>query len=349
MRSRGLGVSEVSRAGALLRDILYTAMWGQWPTGWGRGGAESGSMSLATRSLSATDPNKGPGHTGGPQHLKSTWAAKTPCLARTLGTGSHYDIHALCWTCPVTKRKWGRRKSNAVDPWKKRGKNTQAKSWFERLLHNRVESTRRSRVREFVWKCSWRGGLFKTPVYSGKSWLFPHPLATCDLLDPVKHGDITRGSNRKIKAETGSPRRPVVEKKRHPNVDRKIEVPAAAPQFSKWWCSTLLASRDEICLLNIVPQWALLSLGDKGQIQFKWEGDRRGKEGITLCSVVFLAPVRCVGRGTSFLDLRPFSTEERVGKVKDRCGSLLKWFSFSSRNCSSTRLPLNLRAGAYSR
>lgn len=95
MRSLGLGVSEVSRAGALLRDILYRATWGQWPTGWGRGGAESGSMSLATRSLSATDPNRGPGHAGRPQHLKSTWAAKTPCLARTLGTGSHSDIHAL--------------------------------------------------------------------------------------------------------------------------------------------------------------------------------------------------------------------------------------------------------------
>lgn len=33
MRSLGLGVSEVSRAGALLRDILYRATWGQWPTG----------------------------------------------------------------------------------------------------------------------------------------------------------------------------------------------------------------------------------------------------------------------------------------------------------------------------
>lgn len=73
-------------------------------------------MSLATRSLSATDPNKGPGHTGGPQHLKSTWAAKTPCLARTLGTGLHSDIHALCWMCPVTKRKGTVEKSNAVDP-----------------------------------------------------------------------------------------------------------------------------------------------------------------------------------------------------------------------------------------
>lgn len=95
MRSLGLGVSEVSRAWALLRDILYWAMWGQRPTGWGCGGAESGSMSLAARSLSATDPNKGPSHAGGPQHLKSTWAAKTPCLACTLDTGSHSDIHAL--------------------------------------------------------------------------------------------------------------------------------------------------------------------------------------------------------------------------------------------------------------
>lgn len=33
MRSLGLGVSEVSRAGALLRDILYRATWGQWPIG----------------------------------------------------------------------------------------------------------------------------------------------------------------------------------------------------------------------------------------------------------------------------------------------------------------------------
>lgn len=33
MRSLGLGVSEVSRAGALLRDILYRVTWGQWPTG----------------------------------------------------------------------------------------------------------------------------------------------------------------------------------------------------------------------------------------------------------------------------------------------------------------------------
>lgn len=95
MRSLGLGVSEVSRAGALLRDILYRAMWGQWPTGWGRGGAESGSMSLATRSLSATDPNRGPGHAGRPQHLKSTWAAKRPCLAHTFATRSHSDIHSF--------------------------------------------------------------------------------------------------------------------------------------------------------------------------------------------------------------------------------------------------------------
>lgn len=143
MRSLGLGVSEVSRAGALLRDILYRATWGQWPTGWGRGGAESGSMSLATRSLSATDPNKGPGHAGGPQHLKSTWAAKTPCLACTLGTGSHSDIHALCWMHPVTKRKGAWEKSNAVDPWKRRSQNIWDKADLK-LLHNHVESTHRA-------------------------------------------------------------------------------------------------------------------------------------------------------------------------------------------------------------
>lgn len=94
MRSLGLGVSEVSRAGALLRDILYRVRWGQRPTGCGRGGAESGSMSLATRSLGATDPNRGPVHAGRSQHLKSTLAAKTPCLSHTLGTRSLCDIHA---------------------------------------------------------------------------------------------------------------------------------------------------------------------------------------------------------------------------------------------------------------
>lgn len=128
IRSLGLGVSEVSRAGALLRDILYKAAWGQWPTGWGRGGAESGSMSLATRSLSATDPNRGTGHAGRPQHLKSTWAAKTPCLARTLGTGSHADIHAFWSTLPKMERKSARVKSNAVNPWNRTRGNTRAKT-----------------------------------------------------------------------------------------------------------------------------------------------------------------------------------------------------------------------------
>lgn len=274
MRSRGLGVSEVSRAGALLRDILYTAMWGQWPTGWGRGGAESGSMSLATRSLSATDPNKGPGHTGGPQHFKSTWAAKTPCLARTLGTGSHSDIHALCWMCPVTKRKGARKKSNAVDPWKKEAKIPEPKADLKNSyiitlnqLAARVSVSSLENVPE-------EGGYLKHLSIQVRADFLPHPLATCDLLDSIKHGDITRGLNRKVKAEMGSPRRPVVERKSLSNVDRKIVVPAAAPQFSKWWCSTLLASRDEICLLNIAPQWALLFWGDKGQIQFEQKGER---------------------------------------------------------------------------
>lgn len=91
-------------------------------------------MSLATRSLSATDPNRGPGHAGRPQHLKSTWAAKTPCLARTLGTGSRSDIHALWETLPKTARKRAWEKSNAVNPWKReRGKIHGQKSWYETL------------------------------------------------------------------------------------------------------------------------------------------------------------------------------------------------------------------------
>lgn len=140
MRSLGLGVSEVSRAGALLRDILYRVTWSQWPTGWGRGGAESGSMSLATRSLSATDPNRGPGHAGRPQHLKSTSAAKTPCLASTLGTGSHSGIHAFLKTLPKMKRKGAWEKSNAVNPSKKKRENSWAKAGMK-LLHNHVEPT----------------------------------------------------------------------------------------------------------------------------------------------------------------------------------------------------------------
>lgn len=140
MRSLGLGVSEVSRAGALLRDILYRATWGQWPTGWGRGGAESGSMSLATRSLSATDPNRGPSHAGRPQHFKSTWAAKTPCLARALGTGSHSDIHAFLKTLQKTKRNLAREKSTAINPWKRKRQNTWAKAGTK-LLHNHFKPT----------------------------------------------------------------------------------------------------------------------------------------------------------------------------------------------------------------
>lgn len=150
MRSLGLGVSEVSRAGALLRDILYRETWGKRPIGWGRGGAKSGSMSLATRSLSATDPNKGPGHAGGPQHLKSTWAAK-PCLARTLGTGSLSDIHALLWVPLTMKKKCSSEKSKAVNPLKKKKKKKRGRSWYE-LLHNRLLC---------VWKCSRRNSCAK--------------------------------------------------------------------------------------------------------------------------------------------------------------------------------------------
>lgn len=63
-----------------------------------------------------------------------------------------------------------------------------------------------------------------------------------------------------------------------------------------------------------------MSLGDKGQIQFERAGDSRGKEGITLCRAAFLALVRgrCAGRRTSFLNLRPFSTEGKVGKVEKK-------------------------------
>lgn len=135
MRSLGLGVSEVSRAGALLRDILYRETWGQGPTGCGRGGAESGSMSLATKSLSATDPNRGPSHAGRPQHFKGTWAAKTPCLARALGTGSHSDIHAFLKMFPKTKGK-----SNAINPWKRKRQNIWAEAGMK-LLHNHLEPT----------------------------------------------------------------------------------------------------------------------------------------------------------------------------------------------------------------
>lgn len=140
MRSLGLGVSVVSRAGALLRDILYKAKWSQWPTGWGRRGADSGSMSLATRSLSATDPNRGPGHAGRPQHLKSTWAAGTPCLARTLGTGSRSDIHAFCHTLLQMKRKSTRVKLKGVNPLKREKRNTCIEGCMK-LLHNQVHPT----------------------------------------------------------------------------------------------------------------------------------------------------------------------------------------------------------------
>lgn len=151
MRSLGLGVSEVSRAGALLRDILYRVTWGQWPTGWGRGGAESGSMSLATRSLSATDPNRGPGHAGRPQHLKSTWGAKTPCLARTLGTGSHRDIHAFVQMLPKTKIKWTQEKSNAVNPWERKMQKGLKLVWNSYII---TLSQLISCVSVYVWNCS---------------------------------------------------------------------------------------------------------------------------------------------------------------------------------------------------
>ena len=177
MRSLGLGVSEVSRAGALLRDILYRATWGQWPTGWGRGGAESGSMSLATWSLSATDPNRGPGRAGRPQHLKSTWAAKAPCLARTLGTGSRSDIHALWSTLPEKRRKIAWEKSNAVNPWKRKRQNTWAKAGMK-LLHNHIEPTHLVchcvRLKLFS-----RRSYLKTSIQRGD--FFPLPLVLHNL------------------------------------------------------------------------------------------------------------------------------------------------------------------------
>lgn len=188
MRSLGLGVSEVSRAGALLRDILYRVTWSQWPTGWGRGGAESGSMSLATRSLSATDPNRGPGHAGRPQHLKSTSAAKTPCLASTLGTGSHSGIHAFLKTLPKMKRKGAWEKSNAVNPSKKKRENSWAKAGMK-LLHNHVEPTH---VSVYIFEIVLKEMLFKMPVYTGKR-LFLSSICPEHSFLHVKHSGIMAG------------------------------------------------------------------------------------------------------------------------------------------------------------
>lgn len=65
-----LGVSEVSRGGAPLRDILHRARWGVC------GGAALGSMSLAMGTYCTSDPNGNTGDMGRSQHLKSSWATK---------------------------------------------------------------------------------------------------------------------------------------------------------------------------------------------------------------------------------------------------------------------------------
>lgn len=73
-----LGVSEGSRAGAPLWDILHRLLTGRVAERWGQGQAEPRSMSGATGSRSATDPIWGSGRAGRVQHLKNAWAAERP-------------------------------------------------------------------------------------------------------------------------------------------------------------------------------------------------------------------------------------------------------------------------------